>query len=605
MRGGICVEAPGDAEGVAVALARARRPRAARADVRGRALRRAEEPPRDAPRPGARRLPRPAVAQRDDARRRRLPACLCARDPDGPVVRIARARVPRSALAKARRSRSRSRAWPKGVARAPRGADARRGASGNVWCSSRLLNVARREAPARARAPAALRLRRRPPVPRHAPRARRRSGTRRAPLPRDRSRPPTPSCAGNAHLARPRRRPRARRPIVLPTVVPCDDGPPDARAVPAAARARLDRQPRDAALPARRSTIPLAAVVALGRRRSACASSPTASPSCRRASPSRACRGRVEGEDARARRHPGRHRAAPRRRLDAGEVRAEGPPDARARPPRRRERRRRAGEQVRHGVTGFLAATPEDWVTRSTTLLRDPALRRAWARPRRRTCARAGRSRRGQDRVVSHRARDARVSAVRGAIAPPAHLVVRLPNPAGDVVLATPALRALRTRAPATRITWAGRAAGARRSSTGSSSATTSSRSTGRSLDGGLGAPLALGRRVAGHRRRRGPPAAGTRSRARSRRALGRAACASATRGAGGGLLLTHAIAPPRRGGAPRPEPMREHYLALAAVFGGGRRRRAPAARRDARGRAPRRARVSRARGAAGPFARR
>jgi glycosyltransferase involved in cell wall biosynthesis len=33
-------------------------------------------------------------------------------------------------------------------------------------------------------------------------------------------------------------------------------------------------------------------------------------------------------------------------------------------------------EQVRHGVTGFLAATPEDWVTSLETLLVDPALRR-------------------------------------------------------------------------------------------------------------------------------------------------------------------------------------------------------------------------------------
>ena len=32
-------------------------------------------------------------------------------------------------------------------------------------------------------------------------------------------------------------------------------------------------------------------------------------------------------------------------------------------------------EQVRHGVTGFLATTPEEWVTSLTTLLEDPALR--------------------------------------------------------------------------------------------------------------------------------------------------------------------------------------------------------------------------------------
>ena len=33
-------------------------------------------------------------------------------------------------------------------------------------------------------------------------------------------------------------------------------------------------------------------------------------------------------------------------------------------------------EQVKHGVTGFLAATQEDWVTQLEVLLVDPALRR-------------------------------------------------------------------------------------------------------------------------------------------------------------------------------------------------------------------------------------
>ncbi len=39
---------------------------------------------------------------------------------------------------------------------------------------------------------------------------------------------------------------------------------------------------------------------------------------------------------------------------------------------------------------------------------------------------------------------------------PPQHLLVRLPNPLGDAVMATPALRALRAALPDTRITWAG-----------------------------------------------------------------------------------------------------------------------------------------------------
>ncbi len=38
----------------------------------------------------------------------------------------------------------------------------------------------------------------------------------------------------------------------------------------------------------------------------------------------------------------------------------------------------------------------------------------------------------------------------------PRHLVVRLPNPLGDAVMATPALRALRAALPDTRITWSG-----------------------------------------------------------------------------------------------------------------------------------------------------
>ena len=51
------------------------------------------------------------------------------------------------------------------------------------------------------------------------------------------------------------------------------------------------------------------------------------------------------------------------------------------------------------------------------------------------------------------------MSAAQTPLRPPRHLLVRLPNPVGDTVMATPALRALRLALPESRITWVGRPA--------------------------------------------------------------------------------------------------------------------------------------------------
>lgn len=151
-------------------------------------------------------------------------------------------------------------------------------------------------------------------------------------------------------------------------------------------------------------------------------------------------------------------------------------------------------------------------------------------------------------------------------IAPPRTLVVRLPNPAGDVVLATPALRALRAGLPDTKIVWAGRGA------------------TLALLDGlrerdnvvlveglfreGPGAPFRLGQAW----KDMGADAVllltGSFASAVAARASGASVRVGYARH-GRRALLTHAIQPPKEGKAYLPEPMRTHYLRLAAMFGG------------------------------------
>src|SRR5262249_15449198 len=62
--------------------------------------------------------------------------------------------------------------------------------------------------------------------------------------------------------------------------------------------------------------------------------------------------------------------------------------------------------------------------------------------------------------VVGPRGRPRRRGALVNVCAGPKTLVVRLPNPAGDVVMRTPVLRALRRALPATRIVWAAKPTG-------------------------------------------------------------------------------------------------------------------------------------------------
>jgi heptosyltransferase-2 len=151
-------------------------------------------------------------------------------------------------------------------------------------------------------------------------------------------------------------------------------------------------------------------------------------------------------------------------------------------------------------------------------------------------------------------------------ISAPRVLVVRLPNPAGDVVQATPALRALRRALPGTRLVWSGRPPalalleGLR------------DRDEVHPIEGdlrrGLGKDVRLGRAWR---------ALGADAVVLFPNSVGAAVAAWASRipvragyaRHGRRPLLTHPIPPLRDGRRVRPEAMRGYYLRLAALFGG------------------------------------
>jgi heptosyltransferase-2 len=153
----------------------------------------------------------------------------------------------------------------------------------------------------------------------------------------------------------------------------------------------------------------------------------------------------------------------------------------------------------------------------------------------------------------------------RVTLPPPRHLLVRLPNPLGDAVLATPALRGLRAALPGTRITWAGGPA-ALAALDGLEDRDDVVPVAGPFARGAL-APFRAGRMW----RRIGPDAVlllthSFSSGLAARRSGARVRVGSA--GGGRGLLLTDRVQLPREGRRFAPRPMTRTYLDLAAPFG-------------------------------------
>jgi heptosyltransferase-2 len=150
--------------------------------------------------------------------------------------------------------------------------------------------------------------------------------------------------------------------------------------------------------------------------------------------------------------------------------------------------------------------------------------------------------------------------------AAPEHLLVRLPNPAGDVVLATPALRALRAALPRSRITWAG-SPGALALLDGLPERDDTYAVSAKDASGALG-PWKTGRAW----RKRGVDAVlcfpNSWSSALAARASGAKVRVGYAR-RGRGFLLTHRFEQPRDARDRLvAEPMRRRYLRLAAALG-------------------------------------
>lgn len=148
----------------------------------------------------------------------------------------------------------------------------------------------------------------------------------------------------------------------------------------------------------------------------------------------------------------------------------------------------------------------------------------------------------------------------------PRHLVVRLPGPLGDAVMATPALRALRRALPATRITWAAGAGvhGALEGLPWRDDVL----ALGSAMLQGARAPLRAARQL---RRLRADAILllpNSFSSALAARLAG-IPVRVGTALQGRGSLLTHAVEVPRAArGRLAPRPMRAHYLDLVAPWG-------------------------------------